>query len=258
MRYASLDLFNLKSIEFLRWIWSVMLQLMCSLGFVRVYKEHCGSYPALEDSNLEKRRAFLFGLGASWLFGLFWQVLLLAAVVTTSWLGWWSWIWSGSAQLVPPMWILTLGDTSWMALSIISALAVGLSFSVGISGVGLAFVGCALFVGALSTQAALLILFAERLGLWLLLVTRSYPSPRLKADVVLRLILAAIFFLIQWVLGGVVIHLVRLNITQGYGDLLSRFFELGYLYFWWAALESLVSLFVFHYYYRFLFKKRTT
>jgi hypothetical protein len=181
--------------------------------------------------------------------------LIVAIAILTSWYGLWTWVWAGANQIVPPMWILTLGDTSVISLGILSILSALLSFSLGVSGMGLIFCSLALFAGVLSIQGALLILFAERLGLWIHVLIRSQAHPVIHRDLWIRVTIAILLFINQFVFGNWVIDLVRLNLRFEYSHLGSRFFQFGYLYFMWAALETLISLIGFHFYWKMLILK---
>jgi len=253
--FKTVDPLNLNKKPFLTWIWTALAKMTLGVGLSRFYLCPEIDYKNLNDSDLVHRRSYMFSLGASWVFALVWKVAILLILFTTSWMGLWTWLWSGSGQSIPPLWILTLGDNSLTALLLLSFLSGILGATTGLSGIGLVFVTLALFSGVLSVQGALLIIFAERLGIWNFILFKTKGSVSFKRDILIRTLLAVLFFLIQFFFGGLIIQITRFNLGFQYSNLFSRFFEFGFLYFWWAALESLFVLLVFHYYWNYL--KRT-
>jgi len=250
VKILKIDGLNEENKEFMNWVWVTLFQLTFKVRFCNFLLGTMNRFSTFTQNIAEKRRSFLFILGVSWVFSVGWQVLIVVLVFISSWYGLWSWVWSGSNQVVPPLWILTLGDTSFISLGILSVFSTLVGYSLGVSSLGLIFCSSALFVGVLSVQGALLIMFAERLGLWFHILTKVKAQTVILKDLWARVTIAIFFFFIQFIFGGLVIDLARLNLGFQYVNLWSRFFEFAYLYFWWAALETVLCLTGFHYYWK--------
>lgn len=237
---------NQSGLDFLKWVPQALFKLMLSIGFVCFYRQILNQ-SSKEELSLAPRRPWLFYLGASWMLSLFWQVLIVFAAVQTTYWGWWTWLWSGAQQMLPPLWILTLGDTSFITLLILGLLAFGLSLSVRVGGIGLFFCASAIAAGVLSVWGALIIVLGERLGLW---VTLGSWRHRFKWDLLSRICIALVFFIGAFVFGGYVLWNIRLLMGGDVWSSTSKLIEFAMLYAWWAAAETLVSLLFMHFYWQ--------
>lgn len=223
--------------KFVSWSWWALGYLKFTLNLRVFYRMIADQWP---------QRHLAFALGASWMLGLFWQSLLAGLVVATSYLGWWTWIWSGAASAMPPLWILTLGDTSGMTLLLLAGLTLILSQVTGQFMVGFLFSVAGIFAGTLSLWGALTIVLTERLGYFIFLITRA-EQLKPKKYYYFRTFMSALFVVLSLSFGGLVITLLRDLLVYDFWTPWFKLIEFALLYAWWAAAESLITLMGFHY-----------
>lgn len=228
---------NLSDQKFISWCW-------WSLGYLKFTLNLRVFYRMIHDQWPQRHLAF--ALGASWMLGLFWQSLVAIFVAGTSYLGWWTWIWSGAASAMPPLWILTLGDTSGLTLMLLAGLTFILSQVTGQFIIGFMFAIAAIFAGTLSLWGALTIVLTERFGYFIFLLTRANQlKPR--NFYYFRVGMSGFFVLLSLIFGGVVIELIRELLLFDFWKPWFKLIEFALLYAWWAAAETLVTLTGFHY-----------
>lgn len=223
--------------KFIVWAW-------WSLGFLKFTFGLRVFYRFISKSWSPRHLAF--ALGASWMVGLFWQLIGAGIVVLTSYLGWWTWLWSDGASSFPPLWILTLGDTSGLTLLLLAGVTLILSQITGQFMVGFLFSVAAIFAGTLSLWGALTIVLTERLGYFVFLISRA-DQLKPKSYYYFRTFMSALFVLFSLMFGGVIISWLREGLRYDFWTPWFKLVEFGLLYAWWAAAETLITLTGFHY-----------
>ncbi len=197
---------------------------------------------------IENRRKWLFSLGLSWLAALGPLIFIATVAHFSSYGNLWTWVWSGVRLQEPPEWIFLLGDARLNGLFFCALIAALPALITGWGFLTWIFVPIGLFPGVLSMPGAWVMIFSERLALWL----RAYFSSSdfsFRKDIRLRMGLATVVWISLFLLGPATRDWVQY--VSGFSNFEpeGRFVQWATGLAFWAAIETSLVLLVLHFYY---------
>lgn len=198
--------------------------------------------------SLPARRVWLLHLGLAWLAGLPLLIALSLAAHFSSFTGFWSFLWAPARAQEPPFWIFLLGDARPGPLAFCATIGFLPALITRRSGWAWALAALGLFPGIFSIAGAWALVFGERLAIWVR-ACGCEPKAELRGDLVLRALIALVFFIFLLVFGNALRDWIQFTIAENPFDPEWRWLR------WLAglalltAVETIASLIVFHFYF---------
>lgn len=206
----------------------------------------------------ESRRTWLLSLGISWLAALVPLVFFAVAAHFVSYLGVWTWMWAPARAPEPAMWVFTLGEARLPGLLLCGLVGLIPALVTGYGGWMWILAPAVLFPGILSLPGAWMMIFAERLALWLRfpLITRDKFA---RQDLLSRAVVALMALLIL-VSTGPIVRDVLVSLTAGENafDPNLRFIQFGLGLAFYTAIETVLALTLLHFYFLWVRDEKTS